>query len=392
MKKTFKWFVVIGMSAIPCLGVAQGDDALMGIRLGEIRLRPEARLLGAYDSRVASSTSGTDGDYFGESSAALYVENTEAKYHVGGEAMYGYRFYDQYRDFNDRFYDVGASIASHRTALKLDLAVYKKRTLDYDFTVDDASGEKLGAILTPEASERLSAKAGIGYEKQLTDKTAILPAYEEWYYHQSFDGPTPDAEWREHIASLRIGYGFTSHTVVGLLGSYSIQEGDDEDGHVGNASVEARSRATDKIEWSASAGVASADYEESGTEIGAVGVFNVRWLASDKISAYAFGEKGFQQGYGGSGARRTFRAGYGADWRLVERLKLDMQVLHDYQESIDSGSSSEVRGLGRVRHFLAGQAVYDLTGNIELDLTCRYINDEQEWDQTIVSAQAVLRY
>ena len=355
-----------------------------GFELGILRFQPVIKALAAYDDRVIDSPA--DGDVYGETEASLSVANTDARYDVGGWASYGYRAYDKYSELNDDFYGLGGSIASRENALKSGISAYFKKTLDYDFRVGGA--DELGAILTSTTSHRASGDVDIGYERQLTDKSAIMPMYEGSYYFQDFEDQ-PNAEWQEHRASLAYGYGLSPRMLLMLSGSYDVQINDEEAGSIAGLSIGAKSRATDKIDWSATVGVSSADYELSGTDQGVIGSLNLNWQATDKVSTYIFGKSGYQPGQGSGGAQKVYRAGYGAAWAIVEKITVDLQILHDYQDSIEGTGGA---GLGDVHNFVTGRVAYDINRNIALALAGRFIDDELEENQTIISGQVLFSY
>ncbi len=390
MKTKHGWGLIVYLTLLALTAPAQTAEEEKGFVLGIVRIRPELVTLGAYDNRVIN-TAGTTDDVYGQVEGLLRMDNTEARYGLNGWASYGYRAYDEFSEINDDFYGLGGKIASEQSSIKLVLSGLYKKTLDYDVQVDDQSGENLGAILTPETSTRSQVRFHAGYEKQITEKSALMPAYDGSYYRQDFESQ-PDAEWQEHGASLQWGYGFATKTVLTLAGGYAVQLSDEEDGSITSVAIGARSRATDKVDWTASLGVASVDYELSGTDEGVVGDIQVRWRATDKISAYLFGGNNYQPGYGGSEARRVYRAGYGMNWAALERMSMNLQILHDYQEGIQSGSGGTPGALGNVRHFFTGKVEYGLTKNVALSLVGQYISDEVQQDRKIVSLRAVLSY
>jgi len=389
MNKIYGYLAVLFLMLCPGAGFAQNELDELGFELGIFRIKPEVRAAGAYNDRVVINGSEAEGDLYGEAEAYLDVENTDARYDVGAWASYGHRSYDDFSVLDDNFYGAGGEIASREDALKFGLSGYLKKTLDYDVRSNDSSGSGLGAILSPNTSKRTSVIADVGYELQLTEKSAIMPGYEGRYYYQDF-AQQEDAEWQEHEASLTLGYGIASRTVLTLSGNYNTQITDEETGSIASLLLGAKSRATEKIDWTASLGIAAADYEITGTDQSWVGSVRARWQATEKISAYVFGRSNYRPGYSGGGARQVYRAGYGANWRVVDRLRLDVQMLHDYDESIQSGTGAS--GSNTVRHFFTGRVDYDLTRHILLGLSGQYINDEEEMDQMIVSLQAALRY
>jgi hypothetical protein len=389
MKKIYTGVLVL--SGLSLSLRAQLADEEKGFELGILRVRPQIEVLGAYDDRIAVDEAGdTLDDLYGEVSAGLYLNNTPARYNLAGRAVYGYRAYDEFNNLDDDFYDVGLSVASRENPLKLGLSSYYKKTLDYDTRIDLSTGQEPGAILTANTSTRFSTKADVGYERQLTDKTALMPGYEGWYYYQDFeDDVRDDAEWQVHRAGLQLGYGLTEKTVFTLSGYYSLQVNDDEDGNIGAVMLGARSRASDKTRWQAQVGYAAADYEESGRDESVISQLRLTWQATDKVSAFVVGGNDFQPGYSGGAARVLYRLGYGVDWRIISRWLLRGQILHDYEDPLGRSSSFSSDDL---RHFFTALTSYDLTKNISLALTGRYIIDEIDEDRGIVSLKAVFSY
>lgn len=377
------WMGLIGLLFSTSLLAAQVTGEEKGFELGIFQVRPEAEALGAYDDRVVSDdlTGNVDGDAYGEVAAALYLNNTDARYDLSGKALLGYRFYEKYTGLDNDFYDAGAAISSSQNPLKLGLSAYLRKSLDYDTFVDGGNGGDLAAILTRNPSSRFSTQANVGYEKQLTDKMALTPGYDFWYYFQDFEARS-DAEWVVHRGSLELGYGYTQKTMFTLSGYYSLQANEEEDGNIGTVAIGARSRATDKTQWIAEIGVAAADYEISGSGQSVVSRVRATWQATEKISTYVSGGNNFQPGFGGRGAQLVYRLGYGASWNLVSRWHLTAQVLHDYtEELVDQGSANS----DDVKHFFSAITTYDLTRSVALSLSGRYIKDELDADQTIIS-------
>ena len=380
MKRIWIGFLVLVLSAsvLP----AQELYGEKGFELGIFQVRPEASLLGAYDNRVVVVGNNAEGDTYGEAAAGVRLDNTDARFDVSGKALIGYRFYNEFTGLDNSFYDAGGAISSAQNPLKLGLSAYLKKSLDYDTAVD-AGGGDLAATLTRNPSTRISGKANMGYEKQMTEKTTIMPGYDFLYYLQNFDEPgRSDDEWVEHRGSLELGYGHSKKTVFTLSGYYSLQITEEEDGHIGTVAIGARSRATDKTRWIAEIGVAAADYELSGTGESVVSRVRSTWQATDKVSIYVFGGNYFQPRNGIGGAQLVYRLGYGANWRIVSRWNLKAQALHDYQESLTNPGGGNSDG---VKHFFTAQTSYDLTRQFALSLTGKYINDELEVDQAIIS-------
>lgn len=381
--------VVVAVLLLPPLVLAQHARNEAGFGLGPVRIHPVAEALGAYDDRVSinESSGDTDGDFYSELAAALYLKNNPARYGFSANAGYGYRFYREYTELDNDFYKAGIAVVSDSDdrPLKLGLSSYLKKTLDYDTVYESSSGQEPGAILTGDPSTRYTTSANIAYEKNLTDKTSIAPGYDVWHYFQDFE-KEDDAEWMVHRASLRMGYGFTEKTKIFLTGYYSLQANDEEDGTVGAVTVGAEGRLSDKTSWLAHIGVAAADYELSGADQGVVGRLRANWETTEKLSAYIYGASNFQPRYGGGAARRVYRLGYGATWRVVSRWAIRGRVLHDYQEEL--GGS----GGGKVKSFISANTEYSLTQRFALGARVRYTMDEAESDQTIVALSATYRY
>lgn len=371
----------------PSLLLAQRARNEEGFELGSIRIRPVAEVLGAYDNRVLIAGNGeADGDLYSELAAALYLENNPARYDFSANAGYGYRFYREYTELDDDFYKAGLAVASEGQPLKLGLSSYLKKTLDYDTVYETSSGQGPGAILTGNPSTRYTTTANIAYEKNLTDRTSIAPGYDVWYYFQDFEDDT-DAEWVVHRASLQLGYAYTEKTRMFLTGYYSLQTNDDEDGNIGAVTVGAEGRMSDKTSWLAHIGVAAADYELSGTDQGVVGLLRANWNTSEKLSAYIYGSSNFQPGHNGA-ARRVYRLGYGATWRVVPRWSIMAQMLHDYQEELGGAGGSD----DDIRNFISAKTEYDLTRCFAVGASLRYIMDEEESDRAIAALSATYRY
>jgi len=350
-----------------------------GIEVGLFRVQPQIEVLGAYEERE-----NLDGDIYGEVAASVEVENTDARYDIAGFGQIGYREYDKFSDASDDFYGLGGRVDSRESPLKIGLRAYQKKTIDYDTRVQDGGVAGLGAYLTSEASTRTLAEIDAGYELPLVGRSAVMPGYEGRYYSQDFES-SPEVEWTEHVAKLKYGYGLTDRTLLTLLGSYSAQFSDEEDGTVASALLGAESRLSDKVRWEALAGFAAADYDDSGKDEGPVGKLRVRWQATDKVYAYIFGESRYQPGRITSGAQHLYRVGYGGEWTIIDRLRLSAQVLHDRQDIIQSGDEE-------TSHFLTSRMEYDVLRRITLALEGRYINEDRGDDRVVASLSAVLKY
>ncbi len=374
MKKSgLAWLCsMVWLSAMIAAG-AQTDE--QGFDLGVFRVLPSAEVLGAYDK-----AEGGEGDFYGESRVSIDLHNTEARVGLNGSGHYGYRAYDKLSDANDDFYGVAAAIGTELSLLKFKGSAEHKKTVDYDTQLGDRGAAGLGSYLTASTSTRTTAGGDVSYDRKISDKTALMPGYGALYYKQTVDG-LPDLEWYEHTASLQLGYAVSSSTLLTLLGSYNMQFADDEDGTVAAVSIGTENRYSEKVRWSALVGVSAADYEKSGTDQGMEGSLNVQWQATDKVATYVFAESAYEPGTLSLGARKVYRAGYGGKWALQERFRLGLQILHDRQEWIRTNQAE-------ARHFATATAEYDIGNNLTVALADRYLAEESEADQNVVSISA----
>ena len=378
--------IVICSASVVALNATASD--VQGIRLGGFQIKPQLRVLGAHDKEQ-----GADGNFFSEAEMSAGFQNSEARYDLGGSLSYGYRAYDSdvntttNSNLDGDFYGVGVTVASQESPLKWTLTGQQKKTVDYDIRVADGAGSDLGAVLTRSTSTRASVRVATEYEKSVAGNAALLPGYEGWYYRQTFDG-TPDAEWHEHTARLRYGYNLESLIVLSLSGSYTAQFSGQENGAVANVSIGVESHDQEKLSWKAQVGVSAADYEQSGSDQGMEASLNARWQATDKVSAYVFGSTSYEPGYAGYGggtARRVYRAGYGGDWAILDRVRINAQLLHDRQEEIESGLATD-------RHFAMAQVQYEIARRIVLALGGSCAWEDIDPDRSVIFCSATLRY
>lgn len=355
-----------------------------GFQWGPVYIRPEVNVLEAYDDRVLiDSVSGNStGDFYTEAGAGVSLNNLPARYNLSANARYGYRFYSDKIDLNDDFYDGGAAIGTDQNPLKWGLSADVRKSLNYNTAYDPSSGDGPDSILTDQPNRRSIIRGSIAYEKQISEKGSLTPGYTIQHYFQEFEG-SGTAEWQIHNASLLYRHEHSEKTKFTAEGNYGLQVNDDEEGRIGTVEVGAESGMSDKVSWRASVGFSVADYEVSGTEQGGVLNLHVVWQATEKVSAYVFGGNNFQPGYGGGAARIVYRAGYGADWRFATRWSVSGSALHDYQDSLGEGPASA--GVGEVRHFFLAQCNYSITRKLLLSFRGRYVNDEYEADQTVLS-------
>ncbi len=381
------WMVWIGCWLLPFAVAAQVADEL-GFELGVFRIYPELFAEGFYDDRVAiDAADNAIDDFYSELGAALALDNGDARYRLVGRGVYGRRKYDEYTNLDNDFYSAAASVGARNDPLQYGIAGQVRKSLDYDTA---NLSEEPGAILTTGISTRYSATADIGYEWAVSERTALMPSYDLTHYFQEFE-EQPDAEWQIHRAGLQLAHDYSARTVLTLSGYGSMHVNDDEDGAVGTVALGARSRSSDKTSWDAEVGISAADYEQSGSAQGFFGALRAAWQATEKVSFYASGSSGFQPGYGGGAARQVRRLGYGAEWRPWTKWSFDVQSLHDYQEEIGSGASTDPAN-EQWRHFISAQARYRLTDHFVLTLGGEFNRDEKVEDQRIVSLRAVFIY
>jgi hypothetical protein len=371
------------------LNVFSQDQA--GIQWGHYVIRPEAEVTGAYDNRVISLP-GDDalGDFYTDVEAGVRLNNLPAKYRISGLARYGYRFYSEYAELDDDFYRANATVGSREDPFRWSLGADLTKSLNYNTSYDPSSGQLPDSILTNAPNRRIRAHAGIGYEKKFSEKMSILPEYRLQHYHQEFE-TEESAEWQIHTAMLQLRRKQSEKTVFTVAGDYRLQANRDEDGNIASVMAGIEFQATEMTSLLAELGYAVADYEFSGTDDGWISRLRAQWQATEKIGLYAFGGNDFQPGYNGGAARRVYRLGYGAKWKLVEKLSILGSVLHDYQEPIGSNSSANDE-LDNVKHFVNASARYRLTNRFSLALGFRYVRDEKTPDLQVASLRVKYVY
>jgi len=383
----------LGFLLFPSGLFAQDAADMRGIQWGGVYIGPEASVLEAYDNRVLPDEVSGDStsDFYTEVAAGISLYNLPARYALSADARYGYRFYSENTDQNDDFYNTGVAVSTDGTPFRWGLSADVDKSLSYDTFYDPSSGEGPGSILTDQPNRRSVAQGNIAYEKQLTEKTSIMPGYDAMHYFQEFQDSST-AEWQIHNADIELRHEYSTKTSFTVGGGYSLQVNDDEEGYIGTVEVGVEGSMGDKTSWRGSVGVAAADYEVSGSDQSGIFDLRVVWQATEKVSAYIFGGNDYQPGYGGYGsgaARQVYRAGYGADWRFSRRWALGGTVLHDYEQELGSGDGSIYGG---VRHFFSAQCRYNITGKLVLFLEGSYAKDEMPTDQAIISARLSYAY
>jgi hypothetical protein len=269
------------------------------------------------------------------------LQNLPARYNLSGKAAYGYRYYSEYDELKDDFYNTGAALSSDENPVKWGLSADLDKTLNYNTDYNPTTGKGPGSIITDTPNRRFVGQGNVSYERNVAEKTAIVPGYRLLYYHQEFDGGG-SAEWQEHSADLQVKHQYSPKTVFSAGVAYSLQLNDDDDGSIGTVFVGAENSLTEKISWSAQAGVSAADYEKSGSEIAGVAKLRLLWQITEKVSVYAFGGNDFQPGYNGGAARMVYRAGSGVDWQVASRWSVGGQVLLDNENSLnDNGTTTD---------------------------------------------------
>ncbi len=354
-----------------------------GIRLGNFALRPEANALLGYDNRASfDNVDAAEGDIYGEISAGASLYNLPAAHSLSADARYGYRYYDQFDDFNDDFYNAGASVGSSESALEWGLSGDVEKSLDYNTFYDPDTGEGPDSILSDQPNKRWTARGNVGYAIPLSEKTFFVPGYSLEHYYHEFEG-SDTAEWQTHNASLLLRHVLTERTTLLAGGFYTLQANDEENGYIVTAGIGAEGRISDKTSWQALVGVAHVDYDYSGADEGGVADLRAQWQATEKLSTYVFYSNTYEPGYGGGRARMVYRAGYGGGWQFTPRWSLGGQVLHDYTDEVGSGADTDV--YGGTRHFFTAHLAYNPTRRLSATFRAQYINDQYSIDQKLVS-------
>jgi len=377
--------------SIPAGLLAQDGSAPGGVEWGAVAIHPEASILGAHDNRVQfDRTSGkATSDFYSEVAGGLSIENLSARYSLSANGSYGYRFYTGNPDLNDDFYGIGGAVASGENPLKWGLSADIAKMLNYDTGYNPSTGDGPGSILVDGPNRSLTIQGNIGYEKQLTEKSSIVPGYNLQHHYQELpDSGT--AEWQIHDLNIELQKKHSAKTQLTARGDYSLQVNNDENGSIGTIEVGAGSRMSEKVSWQASLGYSVANYEISGRDQSGVVNLRIFWQATEKVSAYVFGGNDYQPGYDSGAARMVYRVGYGASWSPFLRWVLGGSVLHDYQDSVGGGSASP--GAGEVRNFLDAHCTYRIARRLLLSFSGRYVDDDLEASQTVFSLGLDYKY
>ena len=375
---------IVGLACLLGSVVLAQDEE--GIRQGNFVFKPYGEAEAAYDDRVGNS----DADTYLDTVAGVDLYNLPAAYDVFAGASYGYRSYTDYDAFNDDFYTLRGGLGTSGNPLKWGASADWTKSLNYNVGYDPSTGQQPDSILSDSPNRRFVASGEVSYDVPLESRTAVRPAYSAQYYHQEFSDSS-DAEWQTHRASVQLRRQSGEQTVYYAEVGYALQSNEDEDGYIGSAFVGVEGRISDKTSWEGGVGIATADYEQSGSDQGFVSRFKANWQATDKFSAYVFGGNDFEPGYGGNGSRWVYRLGYGIGWQPSQRCGVGLSMLHDYQDEVGGGTSSDPK-IGILRTFFDADAMYKLLGRVSVGVGYRYVHDELPADQQVVSAKVVVAY
>jgi hypothetical protein len=375
-------FLLLGAS----LARAQIGRDEQGFEVGGFYFRPDATARAAYDDRVVLNAAKTDaeGDLYGELSAGVRINNLPARYDLLLFGFYGYRVYDKFSGLDDDFYRLNASVGNDDDRLRWKLGGDAVKRLNYNTVYNTDTGDQPDSILVNEPNRRYQARGEVSYAVPFSEKTIFVPEYIVTHYRQEFEVSGETAEWLIHRVNLPLKYAVSDKAYVLAGGTASLQDNKDDNGRIITAYTGLESRATDKTSYEISVGYSAADYEMSGEDHGFVSDARVVWEPTDKVRVFVSGGNRFQPGYGGRSARMVYRAGYGVAWEPVDRWFFDVQGLHDYEEAIGSSAAGDY---GDVRHFFTGRVGYALVRWAELGFAARYVIDEIDVNQTVLSCQ-----
>lgn len=386
MKHPVMYALLLFVAGAAGAGVAPDDQ---GLFLGRWIIHPAVDVLGAYDSRVLiDGAGGASSDYYGEIGASASINNLPARYSLSGNAGYARRYYSTYNEFDDDRYHLGIGANSVQDSLKWSMQTTLRKTLDYDTTARIQDGKTPGTILSDETKHTYSLNAAVSYEGRLSDVTDLTPGYRGRFFYEKPE-QSDDRKWQTHSADLQLGYRYSDITKATLTGTASYQINEEEEGLVSQVMVGLQSKPTENTQWEAGVGGASANYGQSGSD--QAFIFNAKglWQLSEGISVYLFGGNYYQPGYGGGGASRVYRLGYGADWRFRNRWRAAVQMLHSYNESLGgSGTAND----GNARHFASLGVDYEFENRLAIGVKGKYVRDYFEEDEIIISITASKRY
>ena len=381
--------LILSFAAVPAFAqlLREGE----GFEWKGFYFNPEASAAGAYDDRVVMvSDTEAEGDYYSEVAAGLGVRNLPARYNFTASGRYGYRTYGEFSELDNDFYTLNAALGTSEGKFNWKFLTDYSKKLDYSTAYNANTGTGPDSILANEPNTRFLVTGSVSYEVPLSEKSSLVPEYSLTHYNQEFESSGGTAEWQIHRVAVPVKYAITDKTALLLGGAGSAQVNKEEAGRIATVYVGVESRATEKTTYGLNVGYSLVDYEISGEDQGLVSDARVVWRPTSKLNAYVFGGNRFQPGYGGGEARLVYRAGYGAGWTPADSWDFGAQVLHDYQQAI--GQTNPDQYGGDVRHFLNARAGYKLTRWAELALTARYVIDQIEVNQTVVSARLDCRF
>lgn len=373
-------FLCLAAMLSVCAQEARGQD---GIPLGPLVLRPSIDLEAGYDDRatVNRTTGDSTDSFYSQWGIGAQLSNDAARYGLSAEGQYGYRYYTDDSSLDDDFYNLRAGLASDENPLKWGLSSSVRKSLSYNTAVNTETGEGPSDILTDNTSHNYTAEGNVSYEKNLSDRTALSPYVGATYFFEDFDSDEDDAKWQTYSVGCELAFLYSEKTLFSLVGDYSLQVGDDDDGSVVSVAVGTRSRVTDKISWNAEIGYSFVDYDESGSDGGILLRSRVLWDMTEKVTTYVFAGHEYQPGYNDGGARSVYRAGYGVNWQISSRWSASGQGLHDYEDAI-SGDSSDAYGSG-VKHFYTVSTSHSLTDRASVSCGVNFVNDEYPDNQLL---------
>ncbi|MBN2161952.1 MAG: hypothetical protein JXR25_03805 [Pontiellaceae bacterium] len=307
---------------------------------------------------------------------AVVNNSSDALYSLGGFGRYGHRVHESNSDANADFYSFGVAGSSQENLLKYRVSGFHAKTIDYDVRVNNGNPENLPVILTSTVSDRTGAIFDATYDRNLSDKTHLVPRYGLSYYRQSISDQS-DLQWVEHSIGLSLDYLLSEQTTIWFGGGSELQLSDEEGGVVSGASLGLR-RAQDKLSVSVQLGISAADYEDSGSDVGLQGNLLMSLPVTEKILVYAFAQSSHQPGSSQLGARQSSRLGYGGDWLFTDRISCSFQFLHDRQQYLQDGDVA-------LLHFASAQVRYGFYRHASAVLAVNYFTEEIGADRSTIS-------
>lgn len=374
------WFIAFILAAgFACTVRAQDELSSNGIDIGPFILWPAAEAEVGYDDRVLIENEEGVADYYGETSFELRLDKRDALIGMNGRAEYGLRIYGEQQDSSEDFYSASASLYSSDNALQWSVGGSVSKTLDFNASANAETAEGPEGVLTEETSLRYTANANVTYQWQMTERTLLSPYIGGFRNYQSFE-TEPDAEWDIYSVGCEMAFARTSSTFYTLTADASMQSTSNETGVIYSLEAGTRSRLTDKIMWDVEIGVSQAEYDDSGQSRDISGNLRVVWQVTDKVAFFAFSRHGYEPGYWGRAARKTFRGGYGAGWDITPRWSISAQGVHAVENEI---SDTGVEQFGEMEHFFNVSMLHAITQRSELNAGVSYADDRFEPNQMV---------